>query len=133
MRQPDDERQVSLENLLLREKLKVWNELRAEVFSGLGNDLSSQFDIPLDKSERSVLDLLEDTGLKIADIKCEKLTLLDNALDKLKNGRYGICEDCGKEIIEARLQVFPYAACCAICQLRRESIGKATTHHLATL
>lgn len=124
---PDETRQSRLKDLLQKEKRTLWNELRIELFDKLGKDLNKQYDIPLDTGERSVLDLLEDTGLAIADIRSEKLVLLDNALSKLDNSSYGICDDCGKEIDEARLHVSPYAACCAACQQGREGSVKTPT------
>ncbi len=45
---------------------------------------------------------------------------MEEALVKFEEGSYGICEDCGKEIIEERLEVAPYATCCVMCQEQRE-------------
>ncbi len=42
------------------------------------------------------------------------------ALTRVKIGKYGICEDCGKFIDTDRLQVFPEATLCASCQKKRE-------------
>ena len=38
------------------------------------------------------------------------------ALEKIKKGRYGICEKCGKEISQARLRAYPQAKYCEKCQ-----------------
>lgn len=128
MKQPD-ERQTRLKDLLLGEKRRLWNDLRIELFDKMGINISKQYDIPQDIGDRSVLDLLGDTGLALADIHSEQLTQLDDALTRLDNGRYGICDDCGKEIDEARLNISPYAACCALCQQQREGIKKASAHY----
>lgn len=129
MEKAGDTRQTRLYDLLMEEKCRLWNELRFELFDTLGENLNKQYDIPLDIGERSVLDLLEDTGLTVADIRIEKLTLMDNALHKLKSGSYGICDECGEEIDEARLNVIPYAACCAVCQQLREGAGKTAPRY----
>jgi DnaK suppressor protein len=42
------------------------------------------------------------------------------ALARLDNGTYGLCEMCGVRIERARLQALPYARCCLECQSRRE-------------
>lgn len=42
------------------------------------------------------------------------------ALTRVKIGKYGICEDCGKMIDTDRLMVFPEATMCASCQKKRE-------------
>lgn len=39
----------------------------------------------------------------------------DSALEKIKKEKYGICEKCGKEIDEERLNVYPEARLCGKC------------------
>jgi len=116
----DRERQKRLHNLLMEEKRRLWNELRAELFEKLGEGLHTQYDIPQDIGEQGILDLLEDTGLAVVDIRREQLTRMEEALMRLEAGNYGICEACGKKIDEARLQVAPYVNCCVACQEQRE-------------
>lgn len=45
-----------------------------------------------------------------------KLRDVDLALEKMKKGKYGICEKCGKEIDKKRLVVCPEARFCLNCQ-----------------
>ena len=40
----------------------------------------------------------------------------ETALEKIKKGDYGKCENCGKEIEEERLMVYPEAKTCNKCQ-----------------
>ena len=51
------------------------------------------------------------------------MTRLEEALVRLETGSYGICEECGRKIDEARLRVAPYATCCLSCQEGREKIA----------
>lgn len=41
---------------------------------------------------------------------------VNDALRKIKNGSYGLCENCGAEIAEERLDVIPYARLCISCE-----------------
>jgi DnaK suppressor protein len=41
---------------------------------------------------------------------------IDRALDKIRSGTYGLCEQCGQAIPEARLQALPQAALCVACK-----------------
>ncbi|HDL59933.1 MAG TPA: TraR/DksA family transcriptional regulator, partial [candidate division WOR-3 bacterium] len=43
------------------------------------------------------------------------LKSIDVALKKIKEGKYGICEKCGKEIEEERLDLIPWTRYCSIC------------------
>jgi DnaK suppressor protein len=49
----------------------------------------------------------------------EKLRYLDEALTRLKDGRYGICLGCRLPIPIERLQAIPFAAYCVDCQQTR--------------
>ena len=118
-------RQEKLKKLLMDKKRKMWNELRNEIFNKLGKEYNKQFDTPQDLEEQSLIDLIEDTGLAIADMRREKLTEMDEAIRKLEDGTYGICEDCSTEIDEARLKVVPLTPCCVTCQAKKE--GKKQT------
>ena len=51
----------------------------------------------------------------------EELKEIDEALAKIENGTYGICEMCGEPIRKLRLKVKPYAKYCIAC---REIIEK---------
>jgi len=48
------------------------------------------------------------------------------ALEKLKEGTYGICERCGKPIGVKRLEAMPHARLCVKCKIKEEASGKAT-------
>ena len=41
---------------------------------------------------------------------------IDHALSKLDNGTYGVCENCGRTIVKARLEALPYARLCIDCK-----------------
>jgi len=50
----------------------------------------------------------------------EKLSAINEALEKLKEGTYGICEECGDTIGHGRLKVMPLAKYCVNCQSKIE-------------
>jgi len=49
----------------------------------------------------------------------ETLTDIDAALAKFERGTYGICEDCGGPIGDARLEAMPMARLCMACASKR--------------
>lgn len=119
MPEQDTSRQARLTNMLREEKQRLWNELRGELFRNQ-EKLHSQFDIPQDIGDMSMLDVLSDTGIALADIMRERLTRMEEAEKKINAGTAGICEDCGEEIDEDRLRVLPYAIRCVDCQEKHE-------------
>ena len=46
----------------------------------------------------------------------EQLVDIDNALGKIDANAYGICENCGKKIEPARLEILPQARLCLSCK-----------------
>ncbi len=60
---------------------------------------------------------------RVMAIKSElnrKAKQIKKALERVKKGKYGICEDCGKMIDTDRLAVFPEATMCIDCEKKRE-------------
>ena len=45
-----------------------------------------------------------------------RLKNISSALEKIKKGKYGLCEKCGKPIPLERLKVFPEAPICLKCK-----------------
>ncbi|HBG04199.1 MAG: molecular chaperone DnaK [Geobacteraceae bacterium GWC2_58_44] len=121
--------QLELRNLLIEQKRKLWAELTDEIFSQTGAELASQYDIPQDPGEKSLLDMLSDAGLAIADVRRVQLTQLDEAQRRLETGTYGRCEGCGEVIDIQRLRLVPFTANCVDCQKKQEgpSKGPGTT------
>ena len=118
----DDKRRDRLKKVLVERKRKMWNELRDDVFRKLGNEYNTQFDIPNDLEDLSVIDFIEDLGLSVSDIRKEELLRIDESLRKLDQGTYGICEKCAAEIDEERLRVEASAMHCLKCQSDLESV-----------
>lgn len=54
-----------------------------------------------------------------------QLACVRNALDRVKQGTYGACLECGGAIAPARLEAAPEAPFCVACQERREREGRA--------
>jgi len=50
----------------------------------------------------------------------EKLSAINEALEKIEEGTYGICEECGDKIGPGRLKVMPLAKYCVNCQSKLE-------------
>jgi len=116
--------ELELRDLLAEQKRKLWVNLREEIFEQTGEELHSQYDIPQDIGERSILDLLSDAGLAVADIRRIQLTQLEEAQRRLEMGTYGKCEGCGEFIGLERLKTVPFTAYCIKCQKAQEAPQK---------
>ena len=48
------------------------------------------------------------------------LQLVDDALERLKQGHFGVCMECGEKMLPKRLDAVPWARHCISCQEREE-------------
>jgi RNA polymerase-binding transcription factor len=62
----------------------------------------------------------------LTDREKRKLLQIDDALDRIEDGAYGQCEECGVKIPKARLKVLPFAKFCVECQEKNEREEKYT-------
>jgi DnaK suppressor protein len=49
--------------------------------------------------------------------------VLANALERVRDGSYGLCEECGRSIPQARRRALPGVTTCVTCQERGESLS----------
>ncbi len=124
MSEKSAQRRNRLKKLLLDRKKKMWIELRDEFFNKLGREYNTQFDNPHDIEELSLIDIIEDTGIVVADIKRQEIADMDDALRKLDDGTYGACSSCGADIGEDRLKAMPFATECVQCKAKTEGAKK---------
>ncbi len=62
-------------------------------------------------------------GAAVVEITSRTLQGIESALRRLKDGKYGVCADCGGEIAAARLRAMPFAERCRDCQELADSEG----------
>ncbi len=73
-----------------------------------------------DRIDDAAFDLERHSLYAIAEQEAQEIRLIDTALEKIENGTYGICEECGKRIERARLKALPYAVLCLKCKEAEE-------------
>lgn len=72
---------------------------------------------PADGADSSVQ---QDISSRLAEVENRELIRIDAALDRMRNGTYGVCADCRINIPMARLDALPYATHCIKCQRMAE-------------
>lgn len=80
-------------------------------------ELSDQQDIAAEETERELQFLLTDRDRR-------KLIEVDDALDRLEKGTYGICEECGEPIGKERLKILPFTRYTLECQQEMEELNR---------
>jgi DnaK suppressor protein len=78
----------------------------------------------LDQGESSEVDIQDAIGFALIQMKAETLDKIDAALQRLDEGTYGDCVDCGAEIAGPRLRALPFAVRCRDCEGARETVER---------
>jgi DnaK suppressor protein len=78
----------------------------------------------LDDAENSEVDIQDEIGFALLELKAETLKKIDTALCRIEEGDYGDCFECGGEIAEARLRALPFAVRCRDCEAVHEGIDR---------
>ncbi len=103
--------------LLLKTKEDIMSSLLSESkeFEAIVDDMDPKdlADLAADDIDKKTLEALNQKDLR-------KLRLIDSALSRAKNGRYGLCMRCGTRIPEERLEAIPYALMCIDCRSTEE-------------
>ena len=74
-------------------------------------------DMAADTYEREV-------SMNIVSSEQEVLYQIDDALKRIDEGSFGICQQCNKPITMSRLKAVPYASMCIACQRIKEQKHK---------
>lgn len=95
--------------------------------SALAGDLSLLKELR-SESPGDVIDAAYDSAQdeissQLAEVESRELANIENALERMKAGKYGQCEVCGGRIPMARLDALPYATMCIECQRELERSG----------
>jgi RNA polymerase-binding transcription factor DksA len=73
-----------------------------------------------DPGDESVASLIQDLDQADLGRDLEELRAVEAARDRLQNGTYGVCVDCGLDIDYQRLRANPSALRCIHCQSAHE-------------
>lgn len=69
-----------------------------------------------DPEEQSVNEFSHGLYGRLLETDREAVLKIEAAMEKIGNGTYGICDDCGEEIADNRLKALPEAERCRECQ-----------------
>jgi len=102
---------------LLNERIDELLSQANETVSGM---TSHKENLP-DPSDRATLESDRNFTLRIRDRERKLIGKIKEALERIEQGTYGICEDCGEEISTERLKARPVTTLCIDCKKTQET------------
>ena len=100
-------------------------KMKEETLQEINKALKSGSDITSGEPSGDIYDQASserdrELGLLLGDRDREKLRSIDEALLKIEEGEYGICDECEEDIPIGRLKVVPFAHYCVKCKAEIE-------------
>jgi len=102
----------SIKTMLLKMRDELIEEIaknRKMETDDLRNEIGDLYDLADNERDRQLSHILNDRDRR-------KLIEIDEALERIEDGTYGICEECGKRITSNRLKIMPFARLCVPCK-----------------
>lgn len=117
--------------MLTEKKIRRFKELLTERLNELsanGSRDSEDNGEPIercpDPADRATAEWETDFNLRMRERERGLLEKIQEALERIENGTYGICEECEEEISEGRLMARPVTTLCIKCKRKEEAEEK---------
>ena len=115
-----EEKRLEFFKSLLNEQMK---ELIGEAAKTVNDMTVTEGEFP-DPTDRASWESDRNFLLKIRERERKLITKIGEALARLEEGAFGICERCGEEISEKRLEARPVTTLCIKCKEEQENLEK---------
>jgi DnaK suppressor protein len=97
-------------------------QIREESSHGIDGETSEGFsNAPLDLADRACLQTEVAVNIGLAENESHLRAEIDDALERIARGTFGICAECGAVISANRLRAVPYTRFCIRCERRIEA------------
>ena len=117
-------RHASLKQILLVKREALIQQIKQQLGQSVSEEQQRRLEAAMDSGDQALVDLEREMGISLQEMRNRERQLIDDALDSLDEGTYGMCADCGEEISEKRLHALPFARLCVECQSKRELLEK---------
>ena len=109
---------------LKRKLLKKREEILSKL-EELGRETSEEGETLIEYYDKAAFQFNREYKIALGEKEAEILKDIEDALRKMDEGTYGICEECGKPISVKRLTAVPWARYCVECAERLEEEREA--------
>ncbi|MBI3600634.1 MAG: TraR/DksA family transcriptional regulator [Nitrospinae bacterium] len=103
--------------------LKIRSELAGEVEKNRQYSHEDSGEVP-DINDDAARTYSRSLILQLGEREREQLKEVDESLEMIESGEYGLCVECGEDIPEKRLELIPYAKLCITCKEKVEAKEK---------
>lgn len=123
-REERERRQEVLYQMLTIKRQEIMKEIEGNLGQSLTEDQQRRLESARDVGDQALMDLDRELGISLMEMRNRRRQAIDESLNRLRDGTYGMCAECGVEISEKRLQAVPFAKLCVECQSKAELLEK---------
>ena len=121
---------------MLKKDLKQYRQLLLKLKERIADDIKHISEDTLKKSQKDASGDMSGYTLHMADVATDSydrefslelasndrgaIIQINEALKRIDEGKFGICERCAKHIAKTRLKALPFASFCLKCQQAQE-------------
>jgi len=87
--------------------------------SEAAGDLST---LPMHLADMGTDSFEQDMSLGLMETESDEIREIEEAFERIKDGSFGLCENCKKRIPKERLKAIPYARLCVNCKTKEEAV-----------
>ena len=114
-----------MEDTFLKKMKTSLFELKQEILKNLASESEDFRTIIEDMDPKDLADIAADdidrkTLEALGTQELRRLQLIESALARIENKKYGLCARCSKKIPRERLEAIPYALLCIDCKSSEE-------------
>lgn len=107
---------MKFKKMLLAERERILNNSK----NSMKNELEISTDDLPDETDLAASEINQNLVFKLRDRERQLLTKINEALERMDEGLFGICEDCEEPIEIRRLEARPVSTLCLSCKERQE-------------
>jgi DnaK suppressor protein len=116
---------ASFRTILENKLVELYRSSHDKVRQGMTRQLDAlDQEEPRDEAEEAQRVSARDARITMGEREAQLAQLIEASLERMTNGEYGICVDCGREIELDRLQLVPWTLRCVADQEAQEFQGR---------
>jgi DnaK suppressor protein len=109
---------------IITKKLKAWKDELVSEATRTVDDMTTEKAQFADPTDRASMETDRNFLLRIRDRERKLISKIDKAMERVEDGTFGLCDECGEGIEFKRLEARPVATLCIECKTRQEQEEK---------
>ena len=105
---------------LLALRARLQGDITQMEDNALNKDHNKATSMPNHMAELGSGNFDQELTLSLLGTEHDAIDQIEAAIERIEDGTYGQCEECGRKIAEPRLEAIPYAALCVRCASQEE-------------